>query len=311
MANKVTQLDEVEGYVQQGLGDSPEVIELLNDVQANIDRLEAAIAAVKAAPTPQPEAASSPPKKWNVEDHPAYRKQSATPAAAEEPKAAHVFKTGEKVSAKWMRDKSFYPAKIISITGSASAPIYTVVFDGYDEKATVRGHEIRPLYSQAQKRKADDSPVASNPSTPITTTMPASANTGVISAAANINPELALAAKKESAKPLDGPRGDKPAKKIKNSKYLNKSVSNWQSWQATSKTSGKIAKVVKKESMFRTGQSETARGKTKPFLHIHNMEMNSGTRLTIVTVGFTGSGNQMRKDAERSRHVYNVEDADE
>ncbi len=55
--------------------------------------------------------------------------------------------------AKWLSgDKGFYPARITSVTGSSTAPIYTVKFKSYDTVETLRARDIRPV---VQKRKAD------------------------------------------------------------------------------------------------------------------------------------------------------------
>ena len=63
---------------------------------------------------------------------------------------------------------------------------------------------------------------------------------------------------------------------MKANKELEAGKNKWQDFS----TKGKIGKVAKKESMFRTPEGVNAR------------------------VGFTGSGQQMRKDPGRSRHIY-------
>lgn len=214
---------------------------------------------------------AEPAEKWSKENHPAFRKPAVNPAPlAEEHKAPTSFRVNDTVLAKYYSDKQFYEAKIISVTGSSSAPIYAVNFKGYTGTETVRAHDLRAMPSaatSAQKRKADGSPVASNPSTPIVSTSH-SANPGVISAAANIDSDLVKAAKKESTKALDG--SDRPAKarkKSSNNKALESAKSNWQSFQQKAGT-GKAAKVIKKESMFRTGESHTAKGAYPCIFHV-------------------------------------------
>lgn len=229
-------------------------------VLATITQIDAKIAASKSQDAwPGPAISDVPGEKWKKEDHPAFRKQSVNPSPAEEKKAPHTFKVNDTVTAKYAGDKQFYEARIISITGSSINPIYTVNFKGYTGTETVRAHEIRPIQSSAPqgalKRKSDGSPVVSNPATPIAT----SSVPGVISAAANIDTEKANALKKEAAKMLDGGDEPKAAKKPKSSKALESAKNNWQGWQ--NKASGKVAKVAKKESMFRTGEAPTARGK--------------------------------------------------
>lgn len=231
------------------------------ELVASIAAVDSKIAASKSQPassSTQPATDDASGEKWSKEDHPAFRKQSVTPASAEEKKAPVTFKVNDTVTAKYAGDKQFYEARIISITGSSINPIYTVNFKGYSGTETVRAHEIRPLPSAAsqstQKRKADASPVVSHPANPVAATpIP-----GVISAAANIDPEKANALKKDAAKMLDGNDKPKPAKKARTNKALESSKNNWQTWQ--NKATGKTAKVAKKESMFRTGEAPSARG---------------------------------------------------
>jgi len=187
--------------------------------------------------------------------------------------------------------------------GSSSAPIYTVKYKGYNETVTLKHYEVRPLHppnhtpgninNNNQKRKIDDlSPLStdiSSSSTSIQTPLSASTASytptgGSISAPAVIDSNLADAARAAAAAlssglAAGGTNGNKPlAKKVKTNKALDKAKGNWQDWQK--KATGKVAKVVGKESMFRTGESSTAK------------------------VGFTGSGHAMRKDAGRIRHKF-------
>ncbi|KAF2139388.1 uncharacterized protein K452DRAFT_328271 [Aplosporella prunicola CBS 121167] len=246
--------------------DNAEILNLKTELEAGIAEFDALLAEERAgAPAPP-----SPPKeKWSKENHPAYRKPAPTPSE-DEAAPAVAYKVNDVVLAKWKSgDKGFYPAKILSITGSSTSPMYHIKFTQYSETERLEGHEIKPISNESKKRKADGSPV-----TPTTPTAPATA--GVISAAANINPELASQAKKEPSKVSDGP--PKPAKiprKVKATKELETNKNKWQQFNA-------MTKGKKKDSMFRTGASVNAR------------------------VGFTGSGQQMRKDPTRSRHVYQV-----
>ncbi|MDI1489185.1 MAG: hypothetical protein OHK93_008463 [Ramalina farinacea] len=79
-------------------------------------------------------------------------------------------------------------------------------------------HDIKPMSNDAKKRKADGTPVTSytNP-----TASPAQANSGVISAAADIDPTLASQARKQPSKVSDGPTGPaKVPRKVKANKEL-------------------------------------------------------------------------------------------
>jgi len=211
-------------------------------------------------------------EKWSKENHPAY--QSGYRKSEVEPEETHTpasFTVNDTVSARWKSgDGSYYTARITSITGSASDPVYIVTFKTYGNTETLKAKDIKPLSSEARKRKADG---ISGSSTPV----PPPSNTSVISAAASVDPTLAQQVKREPSKVSDGPlRPAKIPRKVKANKELEAGKAKWQDFAAKSK-SGKSAK---KDSMFRTGESVHAR------------------------VGFTGSGHEMRKDPTRSRHIY-------
>ncbi|EKG11846.1 hypothetical protein MPH_11342 [Macrophomina phaseolina MS6] len=256
--------------------DNTGLLELRAELESGIETFRALLEEEKArAPAPK---APSPPavkEKWSRENHPAFKKP-APPPADDEPAAPVTYKVNDIVLAKWKSgDKSFYPAKILSITGSSTAPNYHIKFTQYNDTETLAAHEIKPISNDSKKRKADGSPV-----TPTTPTTPATS--GVISAAADINPALASQVRKEPSKVSDGP--PKPAKiprKVKANKELESNKNKWQQFAASGKG------MKKKESMFRTGSSVTAR------------------------VGFTGSGQEMRKDPTRSRHIYQPQDDEE
>jgi survival of motor neuron-related-splicing factor 30 len=185
--------------------------------------------------------------------------------------------------AKWVTgDKAFYAARITSITGSSTDPIYIVKFKSYDTSEQLRARDIRPV--GGQKRKADGTPAstASN-TTSSATTDPAStsfsaassnpahqsfsaassSNPGVISAAANINLELAQKSK-EAALGAGGADAKPKAKKIKATKELEAGKNKWQEFN----TKSKFAKNTKnkKDSMFRTPDGVHGRGQYSIFL---------------------------------------------
>lgn len=259
--------------------------------------------------------ATEEPPKWSRENHPAFKKQgqsgSATPQQQEKedvPAPALVnYQVNDSVMARWLSgDKGFYPAKIVSVTGSSTAPIYTVKFKSYDTVETLRAKDIKPVAPTPStstssstatgtgtgagfKRKAP----SDHDTYPIPSSIPASSAAGAAAITRNSDgitlsagPELypgALAA----AAAADEKKGDskfdkdgKPKfKKIKANKELEKGKNKWQEF--TQKASaGKLGKAAKKESMFRTPEG------------IHGR------------VGFTGSGQAMRKDPTRSRHIY-------
>ncbi|MCJ1393266.1 hypothetical protein MMC18_006138 [Xylographa bjoerkii] len=288
MSNEVVALEaEVKEYrlqletVHSGLQADPENAELQNlkiELEEVITLTETAIAELKPAPAPAiTTSLSTPPvkEKWSKENHPAfqagYRRPVAPQSPVDEPEIPVTFSVNDNVLAKWKSgDRAFYPARITSITGSSSHPVYIVTFKSYANTETLSVHEIKPISTDSRKRKADG--MQGTPSIP---TLPT--NTNVISAAADINPELANQAKKEPSKVSDGPaRPAKIPRKVKANKELEAGKNKWQDFT----TKGKLGKVAKKDSMFRTPDGVNAR------------------------VGFTGSGQQMRKDPTRSRHIY-------
>ena len=214
-------------------------------------------------------------EKWSKENHPAYqagyRKPEPEPAAVEEAQTPTSFAVNDQVLARWKSgDGSFYNAKITSITGSTSKPVYIVSFKNYGTTETVFAKDIKPLPTNSLKRKADGTPGTSSAPAP-------PSNPNIISAAASVDPSLATQAKREPSKVSDGPvRPAKIPKKIKANKELESGKSKWQEFASK----GKLGKVAKKDSMFRTPDSVNAR------------------------VGFTGSGQAMRKDPARTRHIY-------
>ncbi|KAI0133478.1 hypothetical protein BJ170DRAFT_164002 [Xylariales sp. AK1849] len=287
MADVASLADDIKQYREQlevvnaGLRDDPgnaELLALKSELDDALSLLNETLAELKPAKAPPKPKAPSPPavqEKWSRENHPAFKK--AAPAEEKEADNGPVnYKVNDSVMAKWLSgDRGFYQARITSITGSSTAPIYIVKFKSYDTTEQLRAKDIRPI---AQKRKADGTPT--NNSTPFAVPsqpLPPSVQVpGVISAAASINPELAQK-NREAAEQAKADEPPKP-KKIRATKQLEAGKSNWQDFN----TKSKFAKntKAKKDSMFRTPQGVGGR------------------------VGFTGSGQAMRKDPTRSRHIY-------
>ena len=261
----------------------PEAEVLKTELLADKARIEKAISTTKETHTPAQNASeASPPSPvnatWQKKNNADSKSAPASSGPTEEQK---VFKVNDLVSAKYHGDKMFYPAYIVSIMGSSAAPIYTIKFKNYENEGhhTVQAHQVRAM--GGQKRKADGTTTASettNHNVPTPTARP-----GVISAAPNINTELANAIKQDPNKNADGTQQKHRAgKKQKIGKALETSKASWQTFQQKG-ASGKASKVINRESMFKTSDAPNAR------------------------VGFTGSGQAMRKDAGRSRHIYTQE----
>ncbi|GAP88240.1 putative splicing factor spf30 protein [Rosellinia necatrix] len=293
----IKQFREQLDVVETGLRDDPsnaellalkseldDALSLLNESLAELKPTKAPSKSQTPAPAPLNPPPPQPQEKWSRENHPAFKKPPP-PEEKEADTGPVNYNVNDNVMAKWVSgDKAFYPARITSITGSSTAPIYVVKFKSYDTTEQLRAKDIRPV---AQKRKADGTPVNATGSlaTPAQPPPPpsTSANPGVISAAASINPELAQKNREEA---LNNAGDGKPkAKKIKAKKELEAGKNKWQDFNNKSKFAK--ANKSKKDSMFRTPEGVHGR------------------------VGFTGSGQAMRKDPSRTRHIYQAnEDLD-
>ncbi|KAI9807588.1 MAG: hypothetical protein M1825_005528 [Sarcosagium campestre] len=289
MASEISVLEgEVKEYklqletVQSGLQADSENAELQNlkiELEEVIALTESAIAELKptsAQPQTSSERATSPnvKEKWSRDNHPAfkagYRKPAAPQSPVDDPTSSSVFAVNDSVMARWTSgDNSFYPARITSITGSSSAPVYIVTFKSYATTETLSSKDIKPMSSDSKKRKAEFA-LGPSPSA-------VAASSNIISADADIDTALANKARTEPSKVSDGPpRPAKVPRKVKANKELEQSKSKWQDFSSK----GKIGKGGRKDSMFRTPDGVHGR------------------------VGFTGSGQTMRKDPARSRHIY-------
>ncbi|KAJ6439702.1 splicing factor Spf30 [Purpureocillium lavendulum] len=260
------QLDIVRGQLR----DDPDNAELkalegeLNDVVALLNESMTELQPARPkSPETTAAAEQPPPEKWSRENHPAYKK--ATPVAEEKDDAPVNYQVNDNVLAKWVSgDRAFYPAKITSITGSSTAPIYIVKFKSYDTTETLRSKDLRPI---SNKRKAEGPPATTASPTPASASAP-----GLVSSAdATVYPQ----ANKDNQNEGEAAKPPKP-KKIKAKKELEASKNKWQEFNAKSK----FGKTKKKDSMFRTPDG------------IHGR------------VGFTGSGQAMRKDPARVRPHY-------
>ena len=79
-------------------------------------------------------------------------KASAAPADADgEGSAKAEIKPGDPIQARYT-DGKFYPARLTTIGGSADAPVYTVIFTGYDQTELVGKSDVKAL-SESKKRQ--------------------------------------------------------------------------------------------------------------------------------------------------------------
>jgi survival of motor neuron-related-splicing factor 30 len=239
--------------------DNAELLTLQAELADMVTLLNESIAELKPKQAPKPavrEPTPPPKEKWSRENHPAFKKP-APPAEEKDESTQVAYQVNDNVMAKWVSgDKAFYPARITSITGSSTDPIYIIKFKSYDTTETLRAKDLRP---NTNKRKADGTPAASSSSnapavapTSVSTSAP---STGLVaSAAASIYPE------QQAQKDGEGPPGDsaaKPkAKKIKATRELEAGKNKWQDFNSKSK----FGKTHKKDSMFRTPDGIHGRG---------------------------------------------------
>ncbi|KAM7207329.1 hypothetical protein V8F20_002391 [Naviculisporaceae sp. PSN 640] len=261
------------------LAENPQNQGLL-EVKAELDAMLAGIEQDLA----NAKAAAAEAKKLEKKDHARTNADTRKDEQAAEPSVAIKYAVNDEVMAKWVSgDKAFYAARITSVTGSSSDPVYTVKFKGYDTVETLRGKDIRPVTNPATKRKAElmeNVTPSSGTASPATVSPPAIAGSnGVV---VQKGPE-------KYANTPDKAADDKPKpkfKKMKPTKELEANKSNWQNFNAKGKFGKSGGLPKKKESMFRVPEGANGR------------------------VGFIGSGQTMRKDVTRTRHVYQVADED-
>jgi survival-of-motor-neuron-related-splicing factor 30 len=252
-----SQLETVQSSLQVD-PDNTELQSLKTELEELINLTETSIAELKPLAPPAAAAKASPPpvkEKWSKENHPAYQSGYRKPTVdtPEEAPAPVTFSVNDHVLARWVSgDNSFYPARITSITGSSSNPVYIVSFKSYGTVETLTAKDIKPISNgDSRKRKADGSSGYSSSQTPT----PQPLHSSVISAAADINPALANQARKEPSKAGDeSARPAKVARKVKANKELEAGKMKWKDFASKSK-------LGRKESMFRTGEGVNARGK--------------------------------------------------
>jgi survival of motor neuron-related-splicing factor 30 len=242
--------------------DNAELRALHDELDGMISLLDESITELRAKQAPKPavvETTSTPPtkEKWSRENHPAFKKTA--PVVEDKEEAAVTYQVNDNVLAKWLSgDKAFYPARITSITGSSTAPIYIVKFKNYDTTETLRAKDIRPI---SNKRKADGIPAPTSstatPALPSSVPSTETPSTGVVaSAAASMYPQQAVKRDAEQ-QGADAAANPPKSKKIKANKELEAGKSKWQEFSSKSK----FGKTHKKDSMFRTGEGVNARGR--------------------------------------------------
>lgn len=176
-----------------------------------------------------------------------------------------TWKVGDQVSARWTSgDGGFYPARITSITGSSSDPVYIVKFHKYNVTETLKGGNIKVL---SGKDALGVSGALSGPGGPNAGRGKASAkdkaSNTVISQPANINSALAEEHRRNAALNVLGAdtRGAKVQKKLKHGKELNEGKKKWLEFANKGvKVGGGVKRRIGETSMFRTPEGVHGRG---------------------------------------------------
>ncbi|RPA96625.1 hypothetical protein L873DRAFT_1791442 [Choiromyces venosus 120613-1] len=288
------QLESVEAALKAD-PENPELVGLVTELKEVIALTESVLAE-------QAGRAPSPPPPSHHRNYTNHNNKRDAPSASNEVGGTgtgsnSVYAVGDNVLARWTSgDNQLYPARITSVMGSQQNPVYIVKFTQYNATETLHAQHIKPASNFAsKKRKLDSSPIHSNgnsigPSSASSTpTTSAISNSAIISQPATINAELAEASKRESSKTADGPsKVPKTGRKIAQKKVLEEGKKKWQDF-ASKGVKGKTGKAKKigESSMFRTPEGVHGR------------------------VGFTGSGQPMRKDVARGKHVYHQGEEEE
>ena len=144
-------------------------------------------------------------------------------------------KVGDVVRAKWITgDHQFYSAAIVAQTGDPAEPLYTVKFSDYEERCTVKAHQVKPLHEQRAKVQMKLSSQA-RPAVPSSTTPAAAAALPPKSVRAASTKEEG--ARHQQARPLDAP--PQPAAAASKKKHpqpgnkLDKSKASWQAFASS------------------------------------------------------------------------------
>lgn len=138
--------------------------------------------------------------------------------------AIESYAVGDTVLAKWVAgDHQFYPAKITSITGASSKPVYVVKFIDYGETVSVQPHQVKPV-TESKKR------------------------------AIEIARTKAPVVKVDPTAPTQPP--PPPKKKIKTDNELTKAQSKWSDFARSGPKTKGIGKrkAIGESSMFRTSE---------------------------------------------------------
>lgn len=137
--------------------------------------------------------------------------------------------------AKWHKDHKFYPARVTSVSGSASDPVYTVIFDVDKSTEVVRGNDVKAL---KENKKRSYATLVENDDRSGSTSAPSSSSS------------------KKSSSAADKEKGEKKAVKEEERKarvaQQNKAQSSWQSFAKKGAKKGINIPGMTGESQFRS-----------------------------------------------------------
>lgn len=208
-------------------------------------------------PPPPPSSATGAPPPPSA--YSPYSASSNDPFAAYPPPPPS-WKVGDQVSARWTSgDGSFYPARITSITGSSSDPVYIVKFHKYNVTETLKGGNIKPLSGKDALGVSGALTAPGGPKKPSKKEI----SSAVISQPANINSALAEEHRRNAALNVLGvdTRGAKVQKKLKHGKELNEGKKKWLEFANKGvKVGGGVKRKIGEASMFRTPEGVHGRG---------------------------------------------------
>ena len=191
-------------------------------------------------------------------------------------KSSQNFKVGELVLARWLSgDNAFYAARITTVTGSSTAPVYGVKFVEYGTTESVPASAVRPMGDKSKRSIEQEEKRAMN----------------------NPKPKKRVPAIPQITDQGDDGSVVKKPKKSTTSKSSAESDTGKKAWQAFA------SKGIRK-----TGLGGTATGRT---MRIGEKSMFRTPESYDGKVGVIGSGKGMQKEiGVRGKHIHSSADND-
>jgi survival-of-motor-neuron-related-splicing factor 30 len=140
-------------------------------------------------------------------------------------------------------DGRWYPARIVSVGGSATDPRYSVLFKGYDSTEILTSESLRPLKNAPGSHGTSSSSAGQTAG---------SANKRSASTTTKISPEEELERERKRK------RSEKKAERSANKSAEANAIQN--SWQKFAKKAEKKGTLKGDKSMFKTPEDPLAKG---------------------------------------------------